>query len=123
VRYEYAPVAGARRARTSREAEMAVAIEMRFRGATVEQYDEVIRQMGFEPGGVGAVDGGIFHWAAPTDDGLVVVDVWESDEQFDRFAQEQIGPLTQAAGIAPPEVTRYHVHNTLVSPAFAAARA
>ena len=55
-----------------------------------------------------------FHWAAKTDDGLHVVDVWESREVFDKFAQEQIGPYTQEAGIpAPPETTYYEVHNTL----------
>ncbi len=26
------------------------------------------------------IDGAIFHWVAKTDDGIVVVDVWETDE-------------------------------------------
>ena len=37
-------------------------------------------------------EGAVFHWVAPSDDGITVVDVRESDEQFDEFAEEQIGP-------------------------------
>ena len=93
---------------------MAVAFEMRFEGATLEQYDRVMELMGLDQGDT-SPDGLVFHWAAATDDGIVVVDVWESDEQFNHFAGEQIGPFTQQAGIpAPPVVTRYAVHNTLV---------
>jgi hypothetical protein len=92
---------------------MAIAVTMDFDGGTVEQYDEVIRRMGFTRGGPGA-PGGLFHWIAKTDDGIRVTDVWETREQFDRFAQEQIGPLTQEAGIqGPPSMTFYEVHNYL----------
>ena len=94
---------------------MAVAFEMRFAGATLDQYDRVMELMGRDGSPMDvAPDGLLFHWAAATDDGIIVVDVWETDEQFDRFAKEQIGPSTQQAGIpAPPVVTRYAVHNML----------
>ncbi len=102
---------------------MAVGYVMHFEGATLEQYDRVIELMGYEHGGVTRDNGGVFHWVAKTDDGIIVVDVWESDEQFQRFADEQIGPFTREAGIpAPPVITRYDVHNTLVSPKLAGAR-
>ena len=77
---------------------MAVAYKMRFEGATLEQYDRVIELMGFTRT-VSAPNGGVFHWSAKTDDGIVVVDVWESDEQFNRFAEEQIGPIHAEAGV------------------------
>ena len=90
---------------------MPVAVEMNFRGATLDQYDQVIEAMGFTAGGAGA-PGGLFHWVTETDDGIRVVDVWDSKEQYERFAQEQIGPLSQQAGFAaPPEVTYHNVHN------------
>jgi hypothetical protein len=89
---------------------MAVAIEMNFKGATLEQYDQVVELMGLPP----APPGAIFHWVAATDDGIRVVDVWESRDVFDKFAQEQIGPYTQQVGFpGPPEMTYYDVHNTL----------
>lgn len=94
---------------------MAIAVEMLFRGATVDQYDEVIQSMGFTPEGKGAPHG-LFHWVAETDDGLKVVDVWDSKEEYDKFAQEEIGPKTQAAGVeSPPEVTVYELHNYLTA--------
>jgi len=87
---------------------MAVGYEMRFESATLEQYDEILELMGLRDGVA------VFHWVAKTDDGIVVVDVWESDEQFSRFAEEQIGPYSQQVGIPnPPVTTRYKVHNTL----------
>jgi hypothetical protein len=52
--------------------------------------------------------GVLFHWAAKTDDGMHIVDVWESREVFDRFAQEQIGPYSQEVGITEQPETRYY---------------
>jgi hypothetical protein len=92
---------------------MAVGIVLDFDG-TLDQYDEVISKMGFSPGGQGA-PGSMFHWVAKTDGGLRVTDVWESREQFDKFAQEQIGPFTQEVGLAEPAVSFYEVHNHLTA--------
>jgi hypothetical protein len=92
---------------------MAVAVEMLFRGATLDQYDQVIKAMGFTPGGAGA-PGGLFHWVTSVEAGIRIVDVWESKDQYERFAQEKIGPLSQQAGFAgPPEVQFSEVHNYL----------
>ena len=91
---------------------MAVAIEMKFSGATLEQYDQVIDLMGLTSGNL--PPGAISHWVSKTDDGLRIVDVWESREVFDQFAQEQIGPYTQQVGISgQPEMTYRDVHNYL----------
>jgi hypothetical protein len=89
---------------------MAVAVEMNFRGATLDQYDQVIEKMGLTPGG-STPPGAISHWVAKTDDGLRVVDVWETREVFDRFAEEQIGPYPREAGYnEAPEFRFYEVH-------------
>jgi hypothetical protein len=93
---------------------VAVAIEMVFRGATLAQYDAVMQMMDL---GDTAPDGAIFHWVAATDDGIKVVDVWETLDQFNAFAGENIMPSTQKAGIAaPPEMTTYEVHNHMGGP-------
>lgn len=90
---------------------MAVAFEMRFAGATLEQYDEVVRRMGYPPGGSGA-QGGLFHWVTKTDDGIRIVDVWETPEHFESFAQETMRPMVASIGITTePEVKTYPVHN------------
>jgi hypothetical protein len=95
---------------------MAVAVIMDFEGATLEQYDQVIEGMGLTAGGP-PPPGAIFHWVAGTENGIRVVDVWETREQFDRFAAEEIGPKTAAAGFTgPPQMTFFEVHNTFGGP-------
>ena len=92
---------------------MAVAVEMRFKGATTDQYDAIAGNMGHEPEGR-TPPGAISHWVAETDEGLLIVDVWESKAQYEQFAQEQIGPFAAEAGITgPPEIRFYDVHNYL----------
>jgi hypothetical protein len=91
---------------------MAVAVEMNFKGTTLEQYDQVIELMGLQSGQ--APPNALFHWVAKTDDGVRVVDVWETKEAYEQFAREQIGPYTQQVGIsAPPETTYYEIHNVI----------
>jgi hypothetical protein len=90
---------------------MAVAFEMRFAGATLDQYDEVVRKMGYTPGGPGA-EGGLFHWVTKTADGIRIVDVWSTPEHFERFAKETMRPLVASIGITTePEVASFPVHN------------
>lgn len=91
---------------------MPVAFEMRFPGGTLDQYDQVIEKMGYEPRGKGA-DPAYFHWVTQTDDGLLVVDVWESQEDFDEFAESTMGPITAEVGVSPPQITAHEVHNYL----------
>jgi hypothetical protein len=92
---------------------MAVGVILDFEGATLEQYDQVIEKMRFTPAGKGA-PGGLFHWVTKTERGIRVTDVWETRDQFQAFADEQIGPITAAVGIpSPPVVTFYEVHNHL----------
>jgi hypothetical protein len=94
---------------------MAVAVILEFKGATLDQYDQVLEKMGFSHGGKGG-PGGLFHWVTETGDGFRVTDVWESREQFESFSEEQIGPYSQEVGITnPPEVTFVEVYNYLTA--------
>ena len=78
---------------------MAVAIEMDFKGATLEQYDEVMKLMGFDDGP---------DFASRRDVPLGGRDDRRRHPRrrrlgdqgaFDKFAAEQIGPFTAQAGI------------------------
>jgi hypothetical protein len=90
---------------------MAVAVEMEFEGASLDQYDEICQSMGLSPGGA-PPSGALFHWVAKTDTGIKVTDVWETKEQFEVFAQNEIGPKSAAAGVeGHPAMTFYEVHN------------
>jgi hypothetical protein len=93
---------------------MAVAIDIEFKGATIEQYDQSVERMGFTPGGKHR-PGCLFHWVTKTDDGFRVVDVWEAREQFDRFVDEEVAPAGEALGMGQPEMKFSEVHNYLTA--------
>jgi hypothetical protein len=95
---------------------MAVAVEMDFAGATLEQYGEVMKLMSLDDGSRQMPNGGMFHWVAKTDDGIRVVDVWESKEQFARFAPAEIGPYTQQAGVPNPPRSPSAISTTTCPP-------
>jgi hypothetical protein len=80
---------------------MAYCFIMDFAGATTAQYDAVIERM--ELGGR-LPAGALFHGAGLTAGGLRVVDVWERPEDYEAFAQSQIGPHAAAEGIEAPRV-------------------
>ena len=91
---------------------MAVAVEMNLK-ATLDQYDQVREKMGLTPGGA-TPPGAISHWVAETDGGLRVVDVWETQDAYDQFAEEQIRPFMAEVGVTDaPETRIYEVHNYL----------
>ena len=90
---------------------MAVGLIVDFEGGTLEQYDQTVEKMGFSDGNL--APGGVFHWVAKTDDGFRVVDVWESQADFDKFAEETLGPIAAEIGLGEPKVTAYEAHNTL----------
>jgi hypothetical protein len=89
---------------------MAIALIMDFEGGTLDQYDQVLEKMEL---GDKLAPGGIFHWVAETDDGFRVVDVWESQDAYEKFAEEKIGPLTAEAGLSEPKITPHELHNTM----------
>ncbi|HKY54260.1 MAG TPA: hypothetical protein VJM08_08150 [Anaerolineales bacterium] len=77
---------------------------------TAEQYDEVIR--GLEASGAGNPQGRLYHVASPKEKGWLVVDVWESHELLNQFAQTLM-PIMQNAGVTPPQPQIYPVHNVI----------
>ncbi|MCG2621812.1 antibiotic biosynthesis monooxygenase [Arthrobacter sp. I2-34] len=96
---------------------MAIAVIVEFPGGTLAQYDKAIELMGMSPGGTHTEPGCIFHWVTANDDGVRVTDVWEDKSQFEAFARDKIGPLTEQAGFpAPPNVSFVEVHNYLTRP-------
>jgi hypothetical protein len=94
---------------------MTVAVQLDFRGATLEQYDEISERIGLLPGGP-AWPQEFSHWVTKTDDGFRVIDVWETQEAFETFAREKLRPVFQEVGVGrPPEIQFFEVHNYLAS--------
>ena len=74
-----------------------------------EIYDKVRQHMGLE-----APAGGIFHVAGPSPNGgWRVIEVWESEEDAQRFLNERLKPALEAAGVPepPPPPQFWPVHN------------
>jgi hypothetical protein len=91
---------------------VAVALFMEFEGVTQEQYDEVMRELGLDREGAAWPSGIISHTAGTGEKGLCVVDVWESRDAFDRFAQERLAAATQKAGVPAPRPLEFQIYNS-----------
>jgi hypothetical protein len=74
---------------------MAVGVLIPMPGVTQQQYEQVndILQEKIDPNQ--GVDGLIIHSAGPMDGGWYIYDIWESKEQFGRFAQANVAPAVQ----------------------------
>jgi hypothetical protein len=93
---------------------MAVVIQMDIE-ATVEQYDEVNAKI--DPAG-NPPDGLILHAGSVTDSGIHVVDVWESEQQFNDFRESRLGPAVgevMGEDGGPPSIQVFEAHD-LVKP-------
>ena len=94
---------------------MPVVMNMRWAGVTPQQYDAARQTVHWE----GDVpDGAMYHVAAFDEGGILVTDVWESAEHFQRFVESRLMPGVQAVGITgEPDVTIHPVH-AIFAPAY-----
>ena len=90
---------------------MPFGITNRFKGGTSEQYETVVAHV-HPPQGLPA--GQIYHAAGPTEDGWIVVAIWDKRESWDKFRDETLLPklheLGDRAFPTPPEVTEFETH-------------
>ncbi|GAA1986565.1 hypothetical protein [Catenulispora subtropica] len=94
---------------------MAIGVRLDFPAATTDQYDRACSLMGLTPRGAGPA-GALFHWARVDGPGMVITDVWNSRDQFEEFARDQIGPFCRQAGIIEqPTTTFSDVYNYLTA--------
>lgn len=87
---------------------MAVVISMVLPGIDLDQYREVHRRVS-----EAVPQGLLIHTAGATEDGLRVVDVWESSEAFDRFQASRLAEAIADSPMAgaPPAVERWELGN------------
>ncbi|MFZ0248547.1 MAG: hypothetical protein WAL61_01280 [Acidimicrobiales bacterium] len=91
---------------------MAVVVQQKFTGATVDQYDQAASKLGMTAEGPHIAPGLLFHYVVATDEGVEITDIWTTREGFEKFAQEKIVPVSREVGISPPtSVTFSGVHN------------
>ena len=61
--------------------------------ASADMYDSINSEMDLVSGNL--PNGLIAHYAAPTDNGMLIFDVWESKEDFEEFAAGRLGPAME----------------------------
>ncbi len=86
---------------------MAYAIIHEFEGGTREQYDATAAVV-HPPGGL--PEGQMRHYAGPSANGWVVVAVWDSRENWEKFRDETLLPGLQNldSGLqGPPKLTEF----------------
>ncbi len=82
---------------------MAVVTTLEFPGLTREQYEAA----GADLSAAGSPDCILYHTCGPVADGWRIVDVWESQEAFDRFVDGRHLPAVRRVG--GPEPSRREV--------------
>jgi hypothetical protein len=92
---------------------MAIGVIMEFDGWKAENYDAVSAEINWPSNWP---EGLTFHVAGPTEQGMRLVEIWDSPEQRERWMDGTINPaLEKVAGdvIAsspPPRFTEFEVH-------------
>jgi hypothetical protein len=90
---------------------MAMLLEFTPAGFTTEKYDTSTRQL--EEAGHGAPRGRLSHIAFGDPQALRVMDVWETQEDFEAFGHTII-PILQGVGIDPGEPKVTQLHNVVI---------
>jgi len=89
---------------------MAIMMILELDDATTDDYDAVNEAMGIDENNL--PQGLISHAAGPMDGGgLLLVDVWESEDDLNRFFSEQAGPALEQVGVSAKQPDIHQVHN------------
>ncbi len=96
---------------------MALVVVLDMPGMTQAQYEQSAEKVAGRPGPVKNVTdwpvaGLISHTAAPTDNGWLVVDVWESEKAFQQFS-ETLVPMLRELGVPDVRPRTYPVFNVV----------
>jgi hypothetical protein len=84
-----------------------------FKGGTKEQYDAALARV--HPADGSLPEGQTYHAAGATDDGWIVIALWDSRESWERFRDETLAPGLQSLGEGglpfPPQETTFEIQN------------
>ena len=87
---------------------MATIMQMVWREATPDQYDQARQQVRWEQE---APNGAKPHVSGFADDGLHVTDVWESEQAFNSFFEQRLQPaIAEIAIEGQPDVKFFPLH-------------
>jgi len=75
---------------------MAVTMDVRMPSEAAQLYEPLNRELGVNKDKL--PDGLLHHFATMTKDGFNIFEVWESQEAFDRFANDRLLPALKKLG-------------------------
>jgi mannose-6-phosphate isomerase-like protein (cupin superfamily) len=86
---------------------MPVAVEINIPGMSAPHYDQMLANLG--PSLLTA-PGFVAHAAGATEGGWRIVEIWQSEQEYGRFAAETVAPLAQKFGmtVPPPSIQPLH---------------
>ena len=93
---------------------MAIGFILQFDNLSTEKYDAVAKELGYKLHSNGNYPLGILsHVSGKTPTGgFIVVDVWDSEQEFGAFLQSRLKPaFAKVGGIPEPKVTPFAIHN------------
>jgi len=91
---------------------MAICMIVQFAGMKADKYEAVNHELDFWKNG--PPEGNLSHTAGGNAEGWYVVDVWESQDHWDRFLNDRLKPpFDKVSGIPQPRVTTFNVHNRM----------
>ncbi len=91
---------------------MAVMMILDVQGGTVEQYEKVNEILGVTDDS-DAPAGLISHACAVTDGGILIADLWDSQESLDHFLHAGLGAAIAESGMPEAEPRILSVHHTI----------
>jgi hypothetical protein len=77
---------------------------------TPDKYDKTIKDL--QAAGQGSPRGRLYHIITKQDKGMLVTDVWESEETLNEFSKTLI-PILQKNGVTPAKPTLLPVYNII----------
>ena len=80
-------------------------------GFTAAKYSQVIKDL--DAAGKEKSSGRLNHVAAQQPDGLLIIDVWESEDALNKFSETLI-PILLKNGVKPAQPVLLPLHNIIV---------
>lgn len=77
---------------------------------TVQRYEQTIKDL--KAAGAGSPKGRLYHIATLQPSGMLVTDVWESEESLNKFSETLI-PILKKNGVTPAAPVVLQVHNII----------
>jgi hypothetical protein len=81
-----------------------------FKGGSKEQYDASVKDLA--SAGQLKLPQRPHHFAGIAEDGMYIVDIWDSEESFAKFGEVMV-PIIIKNGMQPPQVRVFPLHNEL----------